>query len=407
MAQDDTTDTLERICELATPIILQKQRLAFYNIPPPRLNIVSPYPTYTKEQLDMRRKVEVLKYSGVQQNTKTNNFTKKQLFANLAKNSGSSKKVSQYLTNSNNGLLCVSNSTKPTSTTASNIPGPPMILQYDPTVPLYNYGNHKNNRSYAITNKPLEVEFSPYSKSIIDIIREQYTFPYDDIYGNDTPNLTYYGELGDLVIKNTSEETGYSFNIYTPIAVWFNACIGAGSKDEFGVVTIKPTLITDLSLNINITSIIVTVYYNDTLIQQTVPIRNGLQNRTYTPPIPDNTFATTVCNIKKARNENPADPIFYALNYVGMLKVDIPLQTPPQTVYTFKYEVNYTYNSQSVNTYLDYIQTGVYASLITEYSPDVVNEPYIYNCDVSSSPVNKTTFSRTMFTPYYDTNTNG
>lgn len=395
MAEDDTTDTLERICELATPIILQKRKLAFYNIPPPRLNITSPYPTYTKEQLDMRRKVEVLKYSGVQQNSKTNNFTKKQLFANLAKNTGSSRKISQYLTNT--GVLCLSNSTKPTSTTASNIPGPPMILQYDPAVPLYNYGNHKNNRSYAVTNKTLEVEFSPYSKSIVNIINENAVIDADPIYDSDiAATFTYNGELGDLIIKNTSGETGYSFNIYTPIAVWFNAGIGFG---------LRPPLTTDLSLNINIDRIIVTVYYNDTLIETVEPdITNGLSNdTTIITNVPDNTFVRTICNLKNARNPDPDQAsVFYALNYVGMLKISIPLQTPSQTLYSFKYEVNYSYNSKSVNDYLDYIQTGVYVNLITQTADD-----YIDNCEVTSSPINKTTFSRTMFTPYYETNING
>lgn len=399
MAQDDNTDTLEKMCELVTPIILQKQKLAFYNIPPPRLNIISPYPVYTKEQLDLRRKVEVLKYSGIQQNTKTNNYTKKQLFASLAKNTGISRKVSQYLTNANTGLLCLSNSTKPTSTTASNIPGPPMILQYDPSVPLYNYGNHKNNRSYAIINKPLEVEFTPYNKSIIDIITEQqYSTTYDIVQ----PTFTYYGELGDLVIKNTSGEEGYLFNIYTPIAVWFNACIGASTTDEMGIITRKPTLNIDLCLNIVIDSIIVKVYYNDTLIKTIEPnITNVLPNPNTMANLSDNTFVTTVCNINNARKVYPYLPLFYGINYVGMLKINIPLQTPPQTVYTFKYEVNYTYNSETVNEYLDYIQTGVYANLLTENSPDVVNTPYLFNCEVTSLPENKTPFSRTMFTPYY------
>lgn len=402
MEQDDSTDTVEKMCELSTPIILQKQRFAFYNIPPPRLNIISPYPRNTREQLDMRRKVEVLKYTGVQQNTKTNGFTKKQVFANLAKKIGNSRKVSQYSTNANTNLECLSDSKKPTSTTACNVPGPPMILQYDPDVPLYNYGNHKNNRSYAITTTPLVVEFIPYTKNIIDVINEM---QYSTFYDNIQTTFTYNGELGDLIIKNTSGEMGYSFNIYTPIAVWFNASIGGPLTDEVGTIITKNNIEQDLNLDIKINKIIVSVYYNDILITRVEPpIINNIESNKYNLNIPDNNFVNTVCNIKNTRKEKPYLPLFYGINYVGMLNISIPLKTPPQTVYNFKYEVEYTYNSVEVSEYLDFIQTGVYANLLTLESTDVVNDPYIFNCDVTSSPVKKTPFTPTMFTPYYNTN---
>lgn len=137
------------ICRIIEPLFERKRVFALNNVPPPRLNIVSPYPVYSNFQLNMRRKAEILKYTSSQQNSKTNTLTKNQLFANLARNINA---ISQYQINdpSYTNLVCDEDKTKPTLSSSCDIPGPPILLQYDPTVPLYNYIN--SNRSSAITN---------------------------------------------------------------------------------------------------------------------------------------------------------------------------------------------------------------------------------------------------------------
>ena len=49
-----SNDTIKTACE-------QRKFNMLFNIPPVRNEIVSPYPTFTKNQLDMRRKTEILK----------------------------------------------------------------------------------------------------------------------------------------------------------------------------------------------------------------------------------------------------------------------------------------------------------------------------------------------------------
>ena len=44
-------------------IYKQRQKMQLLNIPPTRYTPISPYPMYTRFQLDMRRKTEILKYS--------------------------------------------------------------------------------------------------------------------------------------------------------------------------------------------------------------------------------------------------------------------------------------------------------------------------------------------------------
>lgn len=78
-------------------ILDQKRQYALFNVAPPRAETISPYstnPNLTKAQFDMRRKAEILKHSNNRQNTKTNNLTKKQHWAMLARGNGT--RISQY-----------------------------------------------------------------------------------------------------------------------------------------------------------------------------------------------------------------------------------------------------------------------------------------------------------------------
>ena len=43
----------------------------------------SPYPTYSKYELDMRRKAEILQYKATNKNTMQNNLTKSQLYSQI------------------------------------------------------------------------------------------------------------------------------------------------------------------------------------------------------------------------------------------------------------------------------------------------------------------------------------
>lgn len=373
---DDLTS--EQMCEVLKPLLSQKIQITYYNIPPPRLNTVSPYPRYTSEQLNMRRKVEILKYSGSQQNTKTNNPSKKQQFSNLVRNAGTSRRMSQYQINQGTNRVCMSDKLKPTSTTASDVPGKPMILQYDPDVPLYNYGN--NSRTYSISIVPLESVYNAYTQNNIFIITDNtYSLIADEVIPSDEADYAYSGTIGSFVIRGNPSENTHSFNISLPIAIWFNASIQSTPYATDGGKRRLPDT-GDISLIIKIKSIQIYVYYNDSNIKQ-VKVNIDDTNSSL--------FANVVCDLRTTTS------LFYAIKYVGMLEIsNLILQTPPQTVYTFKYVVNYSYNSQTVNTYLDFIQTGVYDNLKSVFQPD-----YLYNCIVNTSRPT-TPFKQSTFTQF-------
>jgi hypothetical protein len=124
-----TNQIIESMCALKR----QQQTV----IPQFRLELQSsPYPTYTQYQLDMRRKVEILKYKSNQQNSKANTLTKSQ---NFSKAMTSTKTLSQATLDKINANMCDSLINVPTPSSSCDVPGPIITLFYDGNVPLYNY----------------------------------------------------------------------------------------------------------------------------------------------------------------------------------------------------------------------------------------------------------------------------
>lgn len=109
-------------------ICYQRNKKMLYNIPLPRYNVVSPYTSHTKFQLDMRRKAEILQHNSVQKSTQTNSLTKAQRFAQMVRSPPPLASIPEY-----------DNNDCPTLTSSSNVPGPRIQLYMDNAVPLYNF----------------------------------------------------------------------------------------------------------------------------------------------------------------------------------------------------------------------------------------------------------------------------
>lgn len=116
-----------------------KRQKALLNIPLDRITPISPYPRYTRLQLDMRRKVEILKYENNATNTKTNNLTKKQQWSMLVNGNTQNGSQASIIQRDLTPIPCPQDEFLPTLTTASDVPGKVIVLQLDPDVPLYNY----------------------------------------------------------------------------------------------------------------------------------------------------------------------------------------------------------------------------------------------------------------------------
>lgn len=126
------------------------------NVPtPPRVELQpSPYDLgFTQNQLNMRRKYEILQYYPSNQSTQTNNLTKKQIYAQAVQG----RSPYQRYTASVVAQLEIC-PVPQVPTTASNVPGPSVLLYLDNTVPLYNYISVKDPTSQ--TTNPTVSEFS-------------------------------------------------------------------------------------------------------------------------------------------------------------------------------------------------------------------------------------------------------
>jgi len=114
-----------------------KERQLFFTyisaLPKVRTETVSPYPSFTQEQLNMRRKVEILKYAN-QTSSLGGKYTKNQKWAMINK-----KKTSRY-----QNLISCPKRIQPTPTSSCDVPGPVIYLLEDDSVPLYKYATVQN-----------------------------------------------------------------------------------------------------------------------------------------------------------------------------------------------------------------------------------------------------------------------
>jgi hypothetical protein len=259
------------------------------------------------------------------------------------------------------GAQCPQDRLLPTSTTACDVPGTPMMLQYDPSIPLYNYGNYAQNRSFAVIESPLDAVYVQYTKNIVEYIETETDSVYPDaslVY------QTFTTQLGSLIIGNNGKDVKYTFNISTPVAIWIKGSINSG-YDTNGNRIVKPAVVSTDSLDLHVTGLTFQILYNETIVTPLVA------------PTVSYSFNDCSFNLKTI----PVPSGFYAVQYIGMLHIrGLVLQTPPQTVYSLQIVTNYTYDNMIANK-LDYTKTGVYANL------DVVTDPtYVYNCVLSSTP---------------------
>jgi hypothetical protein len=122
-----------------------KVRGMLFNNPVGRYTPVNPYQLgYTQQELDMRRKAEILQYN----KTANGRLKKTQAWVNVVAGSTQRRRYSSYyirgLVDGENNQ-CPQDIAIPTLSTSSGVPGPPILLYYDAAIPLYNYSTGQNS----------------------------------------------------------------------------------------------------------------------------------------------------------------------------------------------------------------------------------------------------------------------
>lgn len=330
----------------------QKNRFQLFNIPPVRYNNLAsnPYDSinpstgrpFTQFDLDMRRKAEILQYSSNRMSTQTNSLTKAQKFAQAVSGSYTRRTYSQTDLSQNtvNGILNSCPIVKKPST-ASNIPGPPILLYEDPNVPVYNLTTDANNSAFGFLNQTPG------------------TTIWNNTFTTNVPvqNDTLYSTITTVYILNPNS-LSYVFNISTPVSLLVSgSLISQSYKNDPEGITI--------SLN----RAKVNVLYSNT----SVPIQSFTCAFSQTPSV-------RIYNIDLSGNNN----IYSATCYLGLLNIS-NLQLPVQKgfIYDIQLAISYTFttsNAYNTNCTAPTITSAANATYtFTQISPT--------NCSATSSSI--------------------
>lgn len=318
----------------ATQNILLSQRNRFLKSRPRtiRFEFVSPYTgktasheynetesksaLYTQEQLDMRRKAEILQYN--KSSSKGNKMTRAQRYSQIASGAFQRKTQSQVDANGRvtifNISSCSTDKYVPTSTTKSDVPGKPMMLFYDPSVPLYNYAEKINNTQF-------EEEESEETWV--------HTTTYDIFLQDNTSTTIFSITIG----KIDNAFTLYDINI--PIAIYMEGNVNDLQNQE--------------QETIQINAIELSIYYGNSIVN--VTYNSNIQDLIDT----DVQFTTTA---------SLSDDSFKLTQYIGNLKINnLRLSTQYGFIYDMHLKVNVNTNAL-LGDYSNVI-TGCYANILS------------------------------------------
>jgi hypothetical protein len=434
-------------CSGVNNILMQKRARALIHIPPSRFTMDTPYPRFTQSQLDMRRKVEILKYNGNKQNTKTNSLTKKEQFALLSKGK-SSYKTSQYtISHNTTTTMCASDLTKPTLTSSCNVPGPLMYLQYDPDVPLYNYSLARTFGTEPTTDTSL---WNAYTNNILAFFESNTNNATADIPNilrtniykiSSGSNLITLNNISDITVGASIFATGIptgttiqSFgnnNTIIKISNKTTTDISSGTTIRFRNMSsqtmirtfpLGSILITDLmisnrySFNMSIPLGIWvqgiygygtqdqygnTITSTGTLVSSDI-IKISITNIIITITYNGIEIMNTGVNISHTNTQSLTiqgidiqKGTFYGIQYVGFVNISgLNLQTQPGNLYNITMTVSYTYDTD-ISSKFDIFQTGIFPNIQED-------DKNISNFKFNSTPY--PIYSSSFFTPYLNSN---
>ena len=244
---------LDLICSL-------RKRQQLFAMPSFRATPISPYPEYTQQQLDMRRKAEILQYAGNRMNTKTNSLTQTGRYAQIISGKYQSRPYTTTYTETASYVYdsildlnqvaitrtpvysepdpsCPLDDMIPRPTSSSDVPGPIINLYNDATIPLYNYTGSAN-KIYAITDV---IETDTFKTKNID----ENTYSFYTITSTNNASNTIQTEpteitISTLYITNIVDSPQYVFNLHVPIGIHFEGKYKTTSRDaSFGSIGIS------------------------------------------------------------------------------------------------------------------------------------------------------------------------
>lgn len=282
----------------------------------------------TLDQLNMRRKAEILQYNPNRQSNQTNSATKTQKFALLVNAPPRINNWNRVAATANQGISGCSDDLTPIPTSSSDVPGPIMNLIYDRNIPLYNYINPVQTRGYNdFTNVLPSTEFQfNYTSNIF-------------IPENTLTNVIsiYFADLNEQ-----SKSVPLSFTI--PLGIYMKGTIATANSSE---------------MQISISTLSIGLYLNGVLTTNISTITN-----------PANSIVFNVAG--KTGN-------FQFLKYLkNVSATNYNVTVQKDTIYTIK--ISYTLRiTNYVSAKFSNVSFGIVANM--DYSPGNIE-----NCTITSYP---------------------
>lgn len=373
-----------------TSLCNQRSKQLLFNTPQSRNEIQkNPYNgLYTKFQLDMRRKSEVLKYNNNTSSTKTNNITKAGKWSQLVNGNSNYQSsnfptinltlidyqgnysnltvkypdtikttlTSQYIIDNKGDIIfdikayqivgnsgyyyieiisggaryqCNKNSIIPIPTSSSDVPGPITFLFNDESVPLYNYNTNVN--SYSYDSNIIQDKLWLYNPTS-DILLTN---------GNSKKILT-------MMVSNLVNQPSNIFTLTFPFSLYVTG------TDISSNVLLNPTLnrYNFYDLNLGIQSIEFNIKYNNTIVKFSsspiIKISGSPTSYFLTYNNSNNMYGTNNINninmnfdISFQQPPISSSDYYSAKEYLGYITIsNIKLLTQPGYVYDFYLKVN-------------------------------------------------------------------
>lgn len=337
--------------------VIQKNRFQIFNIPANRYDNLANNPydkinpntgqAYTKFDLDMRRKAEILQYNSNRMSTQTNNLTRAQKFAQAVNGYSQQSKLSQAFiaenTVDNVVNTCPPGIIEKTPSSASDVPGY-TLLYNDPTIPLYNLVNDTTIGSYGIINQ-LQ---NPYQSGF------RYSAQSNVISNSQTPQ-----SLFTIYMFNTPTET-YAFSFTTPILLQFSGSLNSTTFPTDGTINSFQVILNSLALNVN---------------YSLSPMKLN-SNISYT-------INTTTANSQPLLldvSTNPLAPSFNGSYYLGTITVsNIVLPVDLGYIYDFQLIANFSPIYPENSRYTTFYNAPVFSSVFNVTSSIIPSQT---NCSI-------------------------
>ncbi len=309
---------LELICNL-------RKRQQLFAMPSFRATPISPYPQNTQQELDMRRKAEILQYASNRMNTKTNSLTQTGRYAQIISGKYQPRpytttftETASYVWNtvldlsqvvitrtpvySNPDRTCPLDNMIPVPTSSSDVPGPIINLYNDTSIPLYNYAGSAD-KSYGITDVIETDKFK--TKNADENTYAFYTITAEglNIIETEPTEIT----LSTLYITNIVDSPQYVYELYVPIGIRF--------EGKYKTANTAEAAFSDLGISIPSNGFNPQVIFGTNVVSSDISCN-----------------ATSISNVTFNVTNKSAN--FSGTIYIGMLKITkINLYTAPGYIY--------------------------------------------------------------------------